>query len=396
MSSKAKQCAKCGACTAVCPAYRAGERESLSARGRLHLLARLDPAEASEAFAEILSKCLLCGACRQVCSRGLDPTSEFIEARARLTRSAGRHAFLRAITRRTLATPGLLKRVGEIGLPLLRLLPAESGLRLRLGLAGNALSAPTAAQPPAPRNMAGSLSYFPGCYARHLRREIATATDEIARAGGEGLFTPSAQCCCGLAAESAGDLATARRLARTNIEAFAGSETPILTSCASCHSQLRRYPQLLAADPEWRGRAELFAGRLVEFSTFALAASGLRFAGPARSWPIFYQDPCHLRFHARVMAEPRALLRSVPNLLLRELPQGPQCCGQGGLFHLAQPELASSIRTELLKAIAATGATALLTTCTGCLLHLGAGLAEKETPLRTEHLAVFLAGLLSS
>ena len=78
------QCAKCGACTVVCPVFQAGGRESLSARGRLHLLARLDPAQASAAYAEILTQCLLCGACRAVCSRGLDPPARFIAAREQL------------------------------------------------------------------------------------------------------------------------------------------------------------------------------------------------------------------------------------------------------------------------------------------------------------------------
>ncbi|MGV1099567.1 (Fe-S)-binding protein [Thiovibrio sp. JS02] len=393
MSDKPRQCAKCGACTVVCPVFRAGQRESLSARGRLHLLTRFDPAEASEAYAEILSRCLLCGACRPVCSRGLDPADRFSEARSHLTRSAGRNVFLRAVTQRALASPGLLSILSTIGLPLLTRLPAESGLRIRLGLPAETEPAlhpagderPTAQAPPR------GLAYFAGCYAGHLQRGIARATEKIALAGGQSLFSPPAQHCCGLAAESAGDLVTARRLAKANINAFADGDLPILTSCASCYSQLRRYPRLLADDPLWRTRAAAFAGRLLEFSSFVATAAGLRFAGFPRPCRVFYHDPCHLRFHARISAEPRAVLQGISNLDLREPTDGPRCCGQGGLFHLAQPELARTIRGELLSAIAATGAEEVVTTCSGCLLHLGAGLTEEQSPAKAKHLAVFLA-----
>jgi len=397
MNNALKQCAKCGACTVVCPAYRAGKRESLSARGRLHLLASLEPAKASEAYAQILSKCLLCGACRSACSRSLDPPALFIDARTSLHRTVGSHAFLRTITQKALASPGLLKSLAAIGLPLLQRLPAESGLRLRLGLSPPFPQSPGEAPLPA-QSAKHSLSYFAGCYASHVRKDIAAATEKIAIAAGETVFTPHRQCCCGLAAESAGDIDTAKQLARRNIEAFSENNLPILTSCASCYSSLSRYPQLFQDDPDWLPKAQAFAGRLLEFSTFVAAAMQ---ASPALSFSAFgqertvaYHDPCHLRFHIRITTPPRTILRNIPGLNLQELPDGPHCCGQGGLFHLAQPELAAEIRRSLLAQIAQTNAKIITTTCTGCLLHIGTGLSGSEEDRGAQHLALLLAALL--
>lgn len=396
------QCAKCGACTVVCPVFQASDgRESLSARGRLHLLERLDPAQASDAYAEILSQCLLCGACSSVCSRGLDPPARFIAARERLEKTAGCQVLLRAIASKALSNPALLATIASLGRPLLDRLPADSGLRLRLGLPQEGPAAASSPSEKTPQEQSGppALAYFPGCYATHLHREIGAATERIAaRFTGSPPLTPQQQCCCGLAAESAGDLSTARRLARENILAFAGNSLPILTSCASCYSQLRRYPELLADDPEWRERAQAFAGRLVEFSTFVAQAMEadpeFGFAALPKARTVIYHDPCHLRFHAKITAPPREILRAIPGLRLAELANGPQCCGQGGLFHLAQPKLAEKIRGRLLNQLKQAAPNLVTTTCSGCLIHIQQGLGLGPTQPEVRHLTILLAGLL--
>ncbi|MBU2538371.1 MAG: (Fe-S)-binding protein [Proteobacteria bacterium] len=400
MTEQPSQCAKCGACTVVCPVFQATGRESHSARGRLHLLEHLDPARASTAFAEILSQCLLCGACRSACSRGLDPPARFIDARKQLEKIAGHHVLLRAITQKALGNPTLLATITTLGLPLLELLPADSGLRLRLGLPREGISAdPALVEMSENESAAPVLAFFPGCYATHLHTKIITATKQIAAAfTGDVPLIPKQISCCGLAAENGGDTATAQRLAKQNIMAFSENTLPILTSCASCYSQLRRYPQLFEDDPEWRDKAERFAVRLVEFSTFVAQAMKaeptFRFADSAAMRTVVYHDPCHLRFHSQTTSPPRDILRAIPGLRLAELPDGPQCCGQGGLFHLAQPEIAGKIRNRLLNQLEQTAPDLITTTCSGCLIHIRQGLDREPTQPEVRHLAILLAELL--
>lgn len=401
MTTAGGHCAKCGACTAACPVFQVTGREYHGGRGKLHLLSRLDPHAASATYADILSRCLLCGACEAVCPRGLAIASEIVAARRQLSRKAGEHGFLRFLAREILAHPPLTKGLGAL-LRLAAKLPAESGLRLRLGLPADLPRA--AAAPPAPvasaPHPAPALGYFAGCFATHLQPAIATAIAALCRKTGQPApMAASSQGCCGLSAHAAGDFETAKELARRNIAAFADSDAPILVGCASCLSHLAGYPDLLADDPAWRERATAFAGRLTELSTFLLAALADRpltplAAGHAAPRPVLYHDPCHLRFQLEITAPPRDLLRRFPQIALTELPHGPQCCGHGGLFHLAHPALSTQIRDRLLADFAATDAVTVTTTCTGCLLQWQQGLAAAGSQSRVQHLAILLDSLL--
>jgi glycolate oxidase iron-sulfur subunit len=389
------RCAKCGACTVVCPLHQVSGRESLTARGKLHLLARLDPAEASTACADILSRCLLCGACREICPQGVDAPARIVAARGTLARGADRHFWWKFLARQALARPGWLNTT--LGLAtaaaekLGRHLPPESGLRLRLGLLTG--TAESAAQQGRYVDEAAAaahpeVAYFAGCLADHLKPGIARATATLTlRTTGALPEVDAGQGCCGQAAYACGDLALARKLARRNIDAFAGHELPILTSCASCYRQLLAYPELLREDPAWHERAVAFASRLRELATFL---QGRLVPGPLAAATVFYHDPCHLRHGLTITAAPRQLLTAA-GLRLLELPGGPHCCGQGGLFHLAHPDLSAKVRDRLLAAFQPLAADFVTTTCSGCLLHWRQGLALAGSRTRVRHLAEVLA-----
>lgn len=382
----AASCAKCGACATVCPVFLTTGREEDTARGKLHLLARLDPAAASETYAEILSRCLLCGACEQVCSRGIKIRAELTAARARLGRQGGEQQLLRTAARHALAHPGWLKTIARCR-DLLELLPPTSGLRLRLGLptaAAPATTQPTPnlsdqqkTSPPVAGNSAAAetIAFFPGCYAAYLESGISAAIGSLL--GKAGLPPPRPATgwhCCGLAAHSAGRLEQARELARRNIAAFTATSGPILVACASCTAHLSHYPELLADEPQWRPAAEAFAARLRDFPAFLEEAIGggkaeLAFTQQQPATTLLYHDPCHLRFDLKLTRQPRRLLARAPGLTLRELPHGPQCCGHGGLFHLAHPALADRILTRLTTDFQTAGAAVVTTACSGCLLH---------------------------
>lgn len=392
-------CAKCGACAVLCPVFQATGREPLSARGRLHLLARRGQTPATSALAEILSQCLLCGACRAGCPRGLDPPALFIAGREELTKGAGRHTLFRFVTGKALGNPALLAALASLSQPFLKRLPADSGLRL--GLSQEKI-------PPLPDQTEiqennpppAAIAYFPGCYATYLQEQISKATTRIVTTVAGALpLMPAGQRCCGLAAENAGDLNAARRLAKLNIEAFSSNDLPILTSCASCYHQLRRYPDLFAADRGWRTKASAFAGRIREFSLFVRQAMqtdpALRPAPFPEPCGVYYHDPCHLRFAAKPISSPaRKVLAAIPGLTLKESDNGPQCCGQGGLFHLAWPELSASIRNRLLERIVETRPDLVTTTCSGCLMHIKLGLGPRNQETEVRHLAEILAPLL--
>ena len=403
------ECAKCGACTAVCPVYQVTGRESLTARGRLHLLKTLHIPEATTELAEIFSKCLLCGACHAVCPRGINIPALIIDARASLPQVTGFSSFAKYLAQQALTHPLLLATLTKAARPLGLLpetLPAESGLRLSLAsplpdLSPSAL--PLSKQTmPSTLDPAATALYFRGCLAQHLAPTISLAAEALlARLCNYQLLAPDQQGCCGLAAKSAGDLDQAKSLARRTINLFSGEgirELPVFTSCASCYACLKGYPALLANDPVWHDQAQIFASRVWEFSSFILqhgspsAADQFRHDLPAQT--IVYHDPCHLRL-AGLTAPPRELLRQVPGLKCLELPHGPQCCGQGGLFHIAHANLSRAIAKPLVDDFLSTGAESVVTSCSGCLLQWQQSLAKTGIKAHATHLALILAPQLA-
>jgi glycolate oxidase iron-sulfur subunit len=404
----APQCVKCGACTTVCPVYRETGRESHSARGKHHILAHLAAADRTGAYKDLISKCLLCGACREVCSRDLETPRLVIEARREFSRLSPT-SFLKYISNQALANPrlraGLLTAGSAADRMLSALLPADSGLRLRLTLCRpEILTVPAAGyidslaaddRPDSGPQSQAACSYFVGCLANYLKPEIGAATVRLtAQLAGSPPAVPERQTCCGMAALAAGDLKQARQLAQKNIDAFAGDKRPILTSCASCYSHLLSYPDLFDQEPDWQRRAREFAGRVREFACFFNAAISARpaayFRAVSHGAQVLYHDPCHLRSRLHITAEPRQLLSRLPEVLLLELENGPQCCGQGGFFHISHPDIAGRIRDRLMRDFAKLPVRTVVSTCSGCLLQWQQALADREPPCRVAHLAVFM------
>ncbi len=396
------ECVRCGSCTVVCPVYRVTGRESVTARGKLHLLGTELAKEPSALYQDIFARCLLCGACEAVCPRNLPILALTTRARSRFPAFYGRHGLRKVLARKALASPNLLPALIRLGIGLRQInaLPADSGLRLKLGLleqrpeADQGLEQADGPARPADESAAGPL-YFSGCLARYLQPSVARAAEKLARhATGGDIHAPRNQRCCGLAAWAAGRPDEARQLARKNIAAFAGTTGPILTSCASCSSHLKTYPDLFTDDTGWREQARSFSARVREFSSFFLEQAGdLKFAA-RKTARLFYHDPCHLRFTGEGRAAPRRLLDLVDNIRRCEPDDGPRCCGQGGLFHLGYPDLAERIFSTACESALATGPDIVVTTCSGCLMQWQTGLAARHDPARAIHLAVFLASCL--
>jgi glycolate oxidase iron-sulfur subunit len=104
---------------------------------------------------------------------------------------------------------------------------------------------------------------------------------------------------------------------------------------------------------------------------------------------IVYHDPCHLRF-AKITDPPRELLRQAPALTCLELPHGPRCCGHGGLFHIAHADLSRRIAKPLVDDFLSTGATLVVSSCSGCLLQWQQNLAATGAKVEATHLALLL------
>ena len=183
------------------------------------------------------------------------------------------------------------------------------------------------------------------------------------------------------------------RLAEKNIKALELSDGPILVSCGSCFAHLAAYGRLLADDPVWKTRANLVSERAVEISVFLeslLHDESIELDEAAKTLKVFYHDPCHMRNEAGITEEPRKVLASLKGIELLELDDGPQCCGQGGLFHVGAPELSTKIRDNLAEKIIDLQPDLVTTTCSGCLMQLKSAMAAMEEEIPVVHLSALV------
>ncbi len=417
-SNKDEACAKCGACTAVCPVYQVTGRESLTARGRLHILKQVSSANPTQLLTEIFSKCLLCGACHAVCPRGINIPAQIISSRSNLPEITGSATFKKYLTRQALAHPPLLSTITTLAKSL-KILPAhipeESGLHLKFPHLTADLSSAKPLEVCLVNNASGQQTdqqkehlakalYFKGCLATYLIPEISQAASTLAkRLCHHSLIATQKQHCCGMAALAAGDKVQAQKLAKQNILTFSGGQKdtlPIFTSCATCFSHLHSYPDLFKEDPKWYKLAHSFAQRVQEFSTFLQSKSTAipdQLPQSSRQDKVVYHDPCHLRFSqsdifsvSELALAPRKLIGQFPGIVLQELPNGSQCCGQGGLFHVAHPKLSSSIATNMVDSFLQTDANQVVSTCSGCLLQWNQTLQKAKSKKSAIHLAILL------
>ena len=102
----------------------------------------------------------------------------------------------------------------------------------------------------------------------------------------------------------------------------------------------------------------------------------------------------HIAHCQGIRQEPRTLLRIVPGLDFRELPEADACCGSGGTYNIEKPEMSDRVLRRKVENIRATGADVLVTANPGCLLQLRKALAQETPPIRVLHVTEVLAASL--
>ncbi len=404
VSDELDKCNRCGFCQTRCPVYRITGREASVARGHL---ARLRAAASGEIplddeIRSSLFECLMCRACTAECPPAIQTDRAVFAARASYV--ARRQSPLqRLIFRRVLSNPALL-RAGARFLGWLRrtrLTAFSQALRVLPWVDRGYSEAP--AWMPAPRaflrqriarrtraeRASGKVTYFVGCAIDYGFPEVGEATLDLLEAAGCQVEVAS-NVCCGLPPYSYGDLESARALAAKNIDALeAFGDAPIITDCASCSSFLKDYPGLFEGDGPRRAAAQRVAARVAELSQF-LAGVDL----PADLQPspavVTYHDPCHLSRYQGVTREPRDLLRRLPGLEYRELPEADWCCGGAGSYSLSHHDLSMQILERKMGNIRATGARIVVTPCPACIMQLRYGASRFGVPVEVVHLAELL------
>ena len=405
------KCVHCGFCLPACPTYLETGLETESPRGRIALMKAVNEGRIglTEGVIRHWDLCIQCRACEVACPSGV-PYGRLIEAT--MTQVGGR--------RKT----GLIPRIAS-DLSLKRLLPNQrrlglavgalriyqrSGLQRALRKSGllravsGRLSELEQSLPRVPattfraagqvirtqRPVRARVALLSGCVMPLVHGPQMDAVTRVLTRNGCDVVVPKHQVCCGALNSHVGDLATARDLARRNIDAFleSGVETIVVAS-AGCGSRMKEYGHLLRDDPEYLERAEQLSAMTEDVHEFLVR---LPFERPSATldYRVTYQDSCHLASAQRVTAPPRDLLRSIPGVELIELPGAEVCCGAGGTYTITERDFSLRLLDSKMDSVEETGANVVATANPGCLLQLQYGASKRGLPLDVRYVVELL------
>ena len=393
-------CVHCGFCLPTCPTYQLWGEEMDSPRGRIYLMGiGLDGEPMTPEMVQHFDACLGCMACVTACPSGvqynrlIEATRAQVERRHR--RPVGERLLRRAIfgvfpyPRRLHALRGPLRAYQASGL---------SGL-LRRGLsrAAPTLAALESLAPPlgafehVPERLPargarrGTVGMLLGCVQREFFPGVNAATARVLAAEGFDVVAPAAQGCCGALSVHNGREDEARAFARELIDTFdiAGVDA-VVVNAAGCGSAMKEYGDLLADDPAYADRARDFALRVRDVSEFLAEQEPVAARHPLPV-TIAYHDACHLSHAQGIRAQPRQLLRDIPGLTLREIPEAEICCGSAGIYNILNPLAGGELGERKARNVLSTGAPLLVTANPGCLMQVAAALDGLGEPVRLAH-----------
>lgn len=237
------------------------------------------------------------------------------------------------------------------------------------------------------------VALFVTCLVDALYPQVGQATVRLLERLGCEVTFPAGQTCCGQMHLNSGYRAAGVRLARHQVEAFAGSEVVVAPS-ASCVACVRHsYPELVgeAGGARLPAAAGALAGRTYELAEFLLDVLQVHDVGAYYPHRVTYHPSCHGLRALGLGERPRRLLEAVAGLELVDLPDSQTCCGFGGTFALTNPEVSTAMLADKLAAVAASGAEVITAQDSSCLMHIGGGLARLHAGVRPVHLAEILA-----
>ena len=235
---------------------------------------------------------------------------------------------------------------------------------------------------------------FVTCLVDLLRPGIGFAAVRLLEQAGCDVVVPAGQTCCGQPAYNSGDRADAAALARQTIAAFAGADYVVAPS-GSCAGMLKlHYPELLAGDPAWAGKARSFSERVHELTSFLVDVRGLTGTDARLGGRVTYHDSCSGLRELGVKRQPRRLLAAVRGLELVEMADCEVCCGFGGTFAIKYPDISNAMLEKKCANAEAVRPDLLVAGDLGCLMNIAGKLSRQGSPIAVRHVAEILAGEL--
>lgn len=234
---------------------------------------------------------------------------------------------------------------------------------------------------------------------------------------------PQGQSCCGQPAYTSGQRASARAVARAQLDLFP-QPWPVIVPSGSCAGMIsQHWPGLFEGEAD-EAQALGVAQRTIELGTFLNAwwwpVHGMpgaerprggegaprdqAMAAPSEA-PSHQASPCRVALHTSCSARREVDMRrhgtqvldQLPGVHRVEHPQEAECCGFGGVFSLKHPDISGAMVQDKLAHLVSVRPRCVVSADAGCLLNLKhAHEAQREQdplgclPMSFQHLASFL------
>lgn len=239
--------------------------------------------------------------------------------------------------------------------------------------------------------MPGRVSLFVTCIVDQLFPNVGLAMTQVLQRLNYRVDFPEAQTCCGQPAFNSGYREDARKVAIHFLNVFRNAEYIVVPS-GSCTAMVsHHFEELFRGEPALLAAAHALSPKVFEFSKFLTEVAGVEDVGARLDEVVTYHDSCHALRELSIRDAPRRLLRHVKGLELREMDAAEECCGFGGTFSVKFAEVSGGMARTKIESILRTGASAVVSIDSSCLMQLQGALSRGGHPVRTMHLAEVLA-----
>lgn len=405
------KCVHCGFCLNACPTYIETGLEMESPRGRIALMKGVAEGrlEMTESVVSHWDLCLQCRACEVACPSGV-PYGRLMEATRAQVEKGFRRPFTERLGRKIgygsiLSSPKRLRWVGRAA-KLYRKSGAQSLARKTgvLGILPGDQEYLDSSLPelndkffiadgrvvPAKGQRRAKVALLAGCVMTMTHAPALEATVRVLVRNGVEVHITANQGCCGALNAHAGELESARKMARRNIDSFLTSmPDAVIVASAGCGSTMKEYAELLHHDTVYLEKAEHIANITRDIHEY-LVELGLESPKASLEYTVTYQDACHLANAQRITDAPRQVLDSIPGLKRVEMPESSLCCGSAGTYSITQKEMSQRLGNRKAANIKATNAQIVATGNPGCALQMKSALKRLSADVQVKYVVELL------
>ncbi len=400
------KCMHCGLCLPTCPTYQLTGLERNSPRGRIRLIKSVleKKSEITKIFYDEMYFCLDCQACETACPAGVKYGHLVELARVQMEKSKFSSGIGKIIKKFIFETVFISKSRVKLLARLLKFYQ-RSGIQKLLrkfklikifseklykieGLSPKISDKFTDESFPKVLKPEGEVKYrvgfFYGCFMNVMFADINDDTIQVLLKNGCEVVIPSGQECCGSMHAHNGDLSTARRLAKMNIDAFSKHDLDyIVINSAGCSAFMKEYAHFLKDDSYYPDAAK-FKTKVIDILEFL---NKIEMKKPVKfiNKKVTYHDACHHVHSQKIFEEPRKIIGKIPGINLIEMKDSTWCCASAGIYNIINYDESMQMLDSKLKNIKSTGADIVLISNPGCLAQIRYGLEKENIDIKAIH-----------